>query len=136
MRHAVSITIPALPPRECNGNWHGHWRTRSAVAREWRLCAWLATRAVDIDDATRDALVDGCVMDIEVGWDGRRKRMDSDNLVTACKPARDGIADALFAGDDSRMQVGTVTQRRGAGVTIITLRAHEAGATEAAPVQD
>ncbi|HEX2673447.1 MAG TPA: hypothetical protein VHM25_21345, partial [Polyangiaceae bacterium] len=48
---------------------------------------------------------------------------DSDNLVAACKPARDGVADALFGGDDARVQVGRVTQGRGDGVTILTLRA-------------
>lgn len=64
------------------------------------------------------------IMDIAVEWCCRRKEMDSDNLVAACKPARDGIADALFEGDDSRIQVGVVTQTRGAGVTRVTLRAH------------
>lgn len=62
-------------------------------------------------------------MDIAVEWCCGRKAMDSDNLVASCKPMRDGIADALFDGEDKRIQVGAITQTRGDGVTQVTLRA-------------
>jgi hypothetical protein len=123
----VVIVIPMMPPQECGPNWHGHWTTRHRQARAFRDAAYWAA----FDEDARGLgwpWIDGAavvVMDIAVAWAGRRKAMDSDNLIAATKHARDGVAACLMDGDDSRIQVGTVTQGRGEGVTVLTLREGE-----------
>src|SRR5262245_53959434 len=108
-----------VPGPELNPNSRAHWRKRHEAAKELRFVAGhMARLATNLGMCEDWRLVGDVVMDISVSWDGRRKEMDSDNLIAACKPARDGIADVLFGGDDSRMVVGNVTQRtRGKGVT-------------------
>jgi hypothetical protein len=124
MAEPAVIVVPMMPPQECSPNHHGHWRTRHAAAAEFRecgrLCAIVWASAVEHEWAIRGA--DAVVMDIAVAWAGRRKAMDTDNLIAACKPLRDGIADALWSGEDQHVRVGEITQTRGEGVTVLTLR--------------
>lgn len=128
----VKFTIPMMPPRECSANFRGHWRAKARTAKEWRAIAKMYTDLfvscpvcyTEVEDAVVQS--NWVIMDIEVEWCCGRKRMDDDNLIAACKPARDGIADALWGGEDRHVRMGDVTQRRGAGVTIVTLRQGEA----------
>lgn len=123
MTEAV-IAIPMLPPRSCSPNSRVHWRRRHADVRAFRQCACLAALAWASEAENEWAIrgADVVVMDIEVRWCCRRKSMDTDNLVTACKPARDGVADALFGGQDKHVTIGALTQKRGDGTTTMTLR--------------
>ncbi len=130
MGEAAVIVIPMVPPRECNPNWHGHWRQKVAAVKAFRAAAYYVAREARMRDAVAWAAawpVNGeraVMMDIHVSYAGWRPLMDSDNLVASCKAARDGIADALFNGEDGHIQVGRATQEvRGDGVTQITLRA-------------
>jgi crossover junction endodeoxyribonuclease RusA len=114
---SVVITIPMMPPAELSPNARVHWRERAGWVKVFRACAYYTTlAATDPGEVATPA-----VMDIAVHWCCGRRRMDDDNLVAACKAARDGVADALW-GHDADVRVGTVTQTRGEGVTIITLR--------------
>lgn len=128
MSEPVVIEIPMMPPRECSPNWHGHWRRRARHAAKFRETAGWATLAVMGCPVCCDAQWDGkqAILDIEVEWCCRRKAMDDDNVIAACKPARDGVADKLFHGDDKQIRVGTVTQTRGRGLTRFVLREVEA----------
>lgn len=124
MREA-RIEILMMPPAECAPNRRRHWRVVSRAAREAREEATKATRiALNNGEPGLSAFcgyVGDVVMDIEVAWHGRRTGMDEDNLITACKPLRDGVADVLW-GDDRRVRVGDVRQTRGQGTTTLILR--------------
>jgi hypothetical protein len=113
----IVIVIPMAPPRECSPNSRAHWRRRARAAREFRECAYFAA----LGAGTYPPLAGAVVMDIEVAWPKTRKGMDDDNLIAACKPARDGIADAMFGGEDGSIRVGCVTQSQGDGIVTITL---------------
>lgn len=123
----VKFTIPMMPPRECSANFRGHWWDRAQAGKDWRETARMAALVDDgVHGIPDPGAWDTVVLDIEVEWCCGRKRMDDDNLIAACKPARDGIADALWGGEDRHVRVGDVTQRKGAGVTIVTLRQGDA----------
>ncbi len=92
----------------------------------WRDAARLSTYG-SLLAGEREAIsaARSVIMDVEIAWCCGRKRMDDDNAIAAMKPARDGIADVLWAGEDRYITQGRLTQTRGEGTTTITLR--EAG---------
>jgi hypothetical protein len=118
------IVIPMLPPRSCSPNSRSHWRERHADVSTFRDCAYLSAlawaNAAENEWAIRGAEV--IVMDAEIHWCCRRRSVDSDNAWAMLKSCRDGIADALFGGEDKHIRVGTLTQRRGEGLVRVTLR--------------
>lgn len=120
------IEIYMQPPAECAPNRRRHWRVVSRAAREAREEAVKATRmALNNGEPSLSAYCDypgDVVMDIEVAWHGHRRGMDADNLVAACKPLRDGVADVLWDGQDGHVRVGQVRQTRGQGTTTLILR--------------
>lgn len=119
----VVIEIPMMPPREVSPNGGWSWRERGKAKLEFRECAgWAAREQVSgtNDDALRHA--ETILLDAEIEWCCRRKKMDDDNAKACLKAAIDGIADVLWDGNDRRVQVGTVTQTRGKGVTRLVLR--------------
>jgi hypothetical protein len=120
----VVITIPRMPPRECSPNYRGHWSVLARARAEFRETAFYTMWNLPGVDKEWLFLRYGqpMALDIAVAWCCGRKRMDADNLVAACKGAIDGIADAVWSGDDSHVTIGTVTQTRGEGVTILTVR--------------
>ena len=125
------ITMPIVLTREMspNGSQGTHWSTKStprARVREEARRATVShinggTPGVAALMATRDPVV----MDIEVELPKGAKRWDEDNIVSACKGVRDGIAQALWGGQDSHVRVGVVTQVRGDGGMAFTFRADE-----------
>lgn len=126
---SASIEVLMMPPAELSPNRRHHWRAMRRVAREAREQAMLAAQvALNTPGSGVDAFYGETAsryevtLDITVAWNGRRRSMDTDNLVAACKPFRDGIADALWAGKDAHVRVGEVHQVRGAGTTTLTLR--------------
>jgi hypothetical protein len=116
-----------LPPRECSPNGRYHWAERNRATHMFRYAAMFAVYgsllAGEREAFAREAAAwRSVVMDVEIGWSCGRKRMDDDNAWASLKAARDGIADALFGGDDRCIVQGTLAQTRGAGVVSVTLR--------------
>ena len=130
---SVTLTMPIILTWEHSPNGRLHHQAKARVVKQLRLDAYLATMSHVNDPLWRQsggwaALAWGdrgvpVTMDVVVEWPKGRKAWDTDNLVSACKPVRDGIADAMWGGSDAHVVVGTVTQTRGAGGLRITLRA-------------
>jgi hypothetical protein len=128
----ATLSMPIILTREMTPNGRQGWRKHAQTVKRLREDAYRATMSYVNDPSWRSAQgwdVLGCgdsgepvTMDLEVEWPKGRKTMDEDNIVAALKPVRDGIADALWGGEDKHVRVGSVTQTRGAGGLRITLR--------------
>jgi hypothetical protein len=128
----VTMTMPIVLTREMGPNARLHHQAKAKVTARLREDARrAATNWVNDPKAssrfaeyTSEAFWAGghLVMDVEVEWPPRRKRWDEDNIVAALKPVRDGIADALWGGEDKHVRVGTVSQTSGSGGLRITFR--------------
>jgi hypothetical protein len=123
----ATLTMPIILTREMTPNGRQGWRAHAQTVKRLREDAFRATMSWLHDPETTLHTMaywpDGpVVMDLEVEWPKGRKFMDEDNIVSSCKPVRDGIADALWGGEDKHVRVGSVTQVRGAGGLRITLR--------------
>lgn len=120
------IVVPMLPPREVSPNFHGSWRARARAAREFRECAGWAAKEMALGDFVwcfaEHARLPFVVMDAEIAWCCGRKALDDDNAWASLKPARDGISDVLFGGEDRFIVQGKLTQTRGDGTVTVTLR--------------
>jgi crossover junction endodeoxyribonuclease RusA len=124
---SVVIDIPMEPPREVSPNARVHWRVKARATRGFReAAAWATLDAVYGEGVTDELFRNGVVMDAEIRWGRGRKRIDDDNAWASLKAARDGIA-AVLHEDDARMTCGRLTQTRGDGRVIVTLRAKEGG---------
>ena len=110
----MHITIP-WPPRECSPNWRGHWATKAKAVKKYREAGWACTK--------RDK--------VAVTWDGDidlsitfyppdKRRRDWDNMLASCKPALDGIADALKV-NDSRFRVSMQRSKETLGQVVVTV---------------
>jgi crossover junction endodeoxyribonuclease RusA len=86
------IELP-FPPATLSGHNTGHWRAKSAIVKQHRYWARLATLAacVPVPD-------DGDIR-LSVTFYPPDKRGDRVNFVNRCKPYFDGIADALKVND-------------------------------------
>lgn len=132
----VTLTMPIILTGEHSPNGRLHHQAKAWVVKQLRHDAYLAAMSHVNDPAWRQgggwaALAWGdrgvpVTMDLVVEWPKGRQLWDTDNLVSACKPVRDGIADALWGGSDAHVVVGSVTQTRGTGGLTITLRAGNA----------
>jgi crossover junction endodeoxyribonuclease RusA len=121
----VVIDIPMAPPREVSPNARVHWRAKARATREFREAAAWATLDAEFGEGVTDALFrDGIVIDAEIQWGRGRKRIDDDNAWASLKAARDGIA-GMLQTDDAGMRCGRLTQTRGDGRVIVTLRGRE-----------
>jgi hypothetical protein len=125
----ATLTMPIILTREMTPNGRQGWRQHAQTVKRLREDARRATVSHMHDGARIPiALIwanqrnEPVTMDVEVEWPKGRKTMDEDNIVAALKPVRDGISDALWAGEDKHVRVGSVTQTRGAGGLRITLR--------------
>ena len=127
------ITMPIILTREMSPNGrHAHWGSKSSVTKRLREDARRATVS-HINGKTPGvaelmASRAPVVMDIEVIWPGNNRFWDEDNIIATAKPARDGIATALWGGEDGHVRVGEVKQSRGDGGLAFTFRAGEAAA--------
>ncbi len=100
-----------LPLRLVNvANEHAHWRVRQARAKKQRTAAALALRSALVRlercEFTLSLLV---VRIVRVA----PRALDDDGAVAACKPVRDGIADALGVDDRDARVTWLVDQERG-----------------------
>jgi hypothetical protein len=99
-----------------NARWS--WPERHRWARQWRRAVldavdlWWYTAARPEQIRTRALLGQPLAVRLEVRRHGRP--LDQDNLVSACKPARDAIAEVFGADDAERLgHTWQVTEIRG-----------------------
>lgn len=86
------IDFPWPKSSKLSQNSRGHWAKKAKATREYRTqCAWIATAAGIGSAMPRRVHVAFYPPD-------RRKR-DDDNMVSAFKAGRDGIADAMGCDD-------------------------------------
>ena len=82
-----------------------HWGPHAGNIKQWRYWAMMATA-----DHTMRREWGGrwpaARLDIE--WRCAGKQPDDDNIIAACKPIRDGIADTGIVADDTHITTGTV----------------------------
>ena len=89
------ITLP-WPPAKLHGHANGHWREKAKITKKVRDLVSLEAKAQAPAECPSQVL---CHFR-EIWMPDRRKR-DILNVLAACKPAIDGLADALcIPGDD------------------------------------
>ena len=120
------IVILMAPPIEVSPNWHGPWRQRARAVAEFREQAgWATCAAVNANEGGLAHFLGNTNvtrLDADIAWQRGRNRADPTNAPILLKAAIDGISDVLWGGRDDHVHLGEVTQTRGGGVTIITLR--------------
>ena len=94
----MKVEIPALPPKEANPNWRGHWTTKARVVRDFRemamYCGMNACELTPPRFSKAEVAVTLIIADM-------RYYRDPDNALASLKPAIDGCVDALIIlGDD------------------------------------
>lgn len=106
----TTYTIPTTPDRALSPNSRVHWRAKHSASRAQRNIAALAVAHSGVEFTPVEGR--SILVEYDVRWGRRRKKMDDDNLIAALKPMRDGIADALGV-DDARWITMRVTQSTG-----------------------
>lgn len=100
--HIGTVTIPIKTVTESNTG--GHWATKMRRAKEHRSTCRLVCGAPLAK--YRNGLRDGYVRRLNIRLTRVAPRvLDDDNLRSALKHARDGVADALGLRDDSDARV-------------------------------
>jgi hypothetical protein len=128
----VTLTMPIVLTREHSPNGRLHHQVKAAVVARLREDARRAAMSHVNDPAWRqrggwaalgwDDKGASVLMDVVIEWPKGRRLADDDNAKASLKPVVDGIADALWGGEDRHVELGTVTQTRGSGGLVITLR--------------
>lgn len=85
------ILVCPWPPKECNRNFQRrkHWRSYQGVVKQYRHDCWVLAL---------EAKARGKITRIEFHPPDLRRR-DDDGMISAFKPGRDGIADAVRIDD-------------------------------------
>lgn len=98
MINRIRIEIPALPPKESNPNWRGHWARKARAVKEFRELAMYC--AFNAHQGAPPWFFKAKVGITLVIKDNRYYR-DPDNAVASLKSAIDGCCDAgIILGDD------------------------------------
>lgn len=135
----VILTMPIILTRDHSPNGRLHHQAKAQATKRLREDARRATMS-HINDPVwqrRGGQValgwgdrgETVTLDIGIEWPRGRQFADDDNAKASLKPVLDGIADALWGGEDRHVQIGSVTQTRGSGGLTITMR----GAQERKP---
>lgn len=106
----LTVRLP-LPPACLHPNARPHWTTKAKATRAFREIARLAARSVwNASPAS--------VVTYSLAYSMPRRR-DGDGLVSWAKAARDGIADAISAGNDTGWRLaGEPEQTTGAAASV------------------
>ncbi|MCF6780900.1 endodeoxyribonuclease RusA [Stutzerimonas stutzeri] len=88
----TEVLLP-WPPKELSPNSRKHWRAKAPIAKKYRADCHLLCKAAGMVMPEGRAL-----LAIEFLPPDRRKR-DDDNMLSAFKAGRDGLADALGVDD-------------------------------------
>lgn len=119
---AITVKVPAVPPRECSPNWRGHWSRRSSASRYFKDMVYM--HAIDARNTRGVAFpLKKATLSLEVIYTTTRRR-DLDNIVAMFKPGLDGLVKAeLLTDDDAKhLKLGDINTRVGdTKTTIITL---------------
>lgn len=127
----IAILLPfpnaRLNPNRSKGV---HWAATSALRKSARTSAYALTRVAALGTAWYDVQrtkAETVPLVITFIQPDRRHR-DRDNLLAACKPALDGVADALEI-NDSQFDPVTIRREYGAkpGAVRIEIGAHSSG---------
>jgi hypothetical protein len=90
------IMLPVQLPSLANSRLH--WADRSRAVRPIREAGYLAVKSLLVRHTI-------CIPSCVITMTRFGRKLDDDNLATACKPLRDGIADALGINDrDKRIK--------------------------------
>jgi hypothetical protein len=123
----ATITVLMVPPKEATPNAHEHYFRKAAAVKDYRHASKMAVvNALNTDGHAIipfEGYYDLIELDAEIQWRGRRLPLDHDNAIASLKPLIDGISDALWDSRDGHIAIGRVTQTRGPGETVVTLRA-------------
>lgn len=95
---AQTVTLP-WPPKALHPNAREHWRRAAKIRGEYRMACYMLAKDAQIS-MPKDARP--LVSLLFVPPD--RRRRDLDGMLSACKSALDGLADAMGC-DDSRWRL-------------------------------
>jgi len=96
----MRVEIPALPPKETNPNWRGHWGARAKSVKEFRKMAFYCAYNQLLFGVPRFIKAE---VEITLVIPDRRYFRDPDNMLSSIKPAIDGCVDAgIILGDDDK----------------------------------
>lgn len=98
----MKLTIPIRI--ESVANIHEHWASRAKRAREHRTDVWFALKA-----ARAPVEVPVTITLTRIA----PRVLDTDNLASGCKAARDGVADWLMVDDGDKRLTWVYAQRKG-----------------------
>ena len=96
----MRVEIPALPPKETNPNWRGHWGARAKSVKEFRQMAFYCAVSAHLGEFVCYVKAE---VEITLVIPDRRYFRDPDNALASLKPAIDGCVDAgIILGDDDK----------------------------------
>ncbi len=98
--YSAGIRLPLYLPSTANAR-YAHWSQRNKIMRAIRA----STKCITNTLHPRPQLDGLKVFIVRIG-----RELDTDNLWTACKPVRDGIADSLGINDRDKRVLWNVTQ--------------------------
>lgn len=98
----MKLTVPIRI--ESVANIHEHWSARAKRAREHRTAVYYAMRAAKMPHAVPCTITLTRIAP---------RVLDSDNLASGCKAARDGVADWLQIDDGDKRVTWAYAQERG-----------------------
>lgn len=111
----LRVVVPACPPSALSPNArHAHWAQRYA---HQQAASGIARYAAVKEHPAGLPWPEGTPLNLElhIAWGKRRKRMDYDNAVAACKSYLDGVAAALGFNDRDIARI-SLTQGRDSSV--------------------
>ena len=122
----LTIELPwpssKLNPNQSKGM---HWAGTSALRKKARNDAFWLTRGAMLQNLLeRKSLPSGDTPVSIIFVQPDKRRRDRDNLLAACKPALDGLAEALGI-DDSNFEPLTISRKYGSkpGLVLVTVGA-------------
>lgn len=121
LQKSVVVVLP-WPDRKLNPNYSKgrHWTSTTDERKKARAAARVATLNVLLDNGWEAPAGDVELAIVFMAPD--RRHRDRDNLLSACKPALDGLADAMGI-NDSRFNPITISREFGSkpGSVIVTI---------------
>lgn len=107
------IVLP-WPAKELNPNSRVHWSVKSRYAKKARADAFFATQAAGWKKGEVKGKADLWIY----FYPPNKRKRDDDNLLSAFKPFRDGIADALGVDDQNFRSHPVVLEETGGRVVV------------------
>lgn len=121
---SLTIVVPTTPPRDAMPNARVHWSRRAAATRAFRQAAYLAGRAIWVEDPDWDlpVLAGRVTARATIFWEKGRKRCDPDAALAGLKALYDGLEYAeLYANDKQLVHLPVRQERDKAGKGSVTV---------------